>query len=56
MTGKHTNNTTKEQRQINQKLTKEVNEDQPRGRTDIEARTMPRQHQLKKNKPRRPGA
>lgn len=56
MSGKHTNNSAKEQRQINQKLTKSMNEDQPRGRTDIEARTLPKQHQLKKTKPRRGGA
>jgi hypothetical protein len=48
MTSKHTNSGKKEQRQINQLLTKSVNEDDKRGKTDIEARTTPQQQKLKK--------
>jgi hypothetical protein len=41
-----TNSGKKEQRQINQVLTKSVNEDGTRGK-EIEARTSPKQHKLK---------
>lgn len=49
-----TNSGKKEQRQINQVLTKSVNEDGTRGK-DIEARTTPKQHRLKGNR-RRPSS
>ena len=41
-----TNAGKKEQRQINQLLTKSVREQQPRLK-DVEARTVPKQHRLK---------
>lgn len=41
-----TNTGKKEQRQINQLLTKSVNEDGTRGK-EVEARTVPKGHKLK---------
>lgn len=41
-----TNSGKKEQRQINQVLTKSVTEDATRGK-EVEARTTPKQHRLK---------
>jgi hypothetical protein len=46
----HTNIGKKEQRQINQLLTKAATEDEKRGKTDLEARTAPQQHRLKKGR------
>jgi len=54
MLAKLTNNGKKEQRQINQLLTKSVTEDGTRGSQDIEARTTHKQHKLKAKR-RRPG-
>jgi hypothetical protein len=54
MRSRLTNNGKKEQRQINQILTKSVNEDGTRGK-EVESRTIPKQHRLKGSK-RRPGS
>lgn len=51
MRSKLTNNGKKEQRQIDQLLTKSVNEDGTRGR-EVEARTNPKQHSLKRSRTR----
>jgi hypothetical protein len=52
MRSRLTNAGKKEQRQIDQLLTKSVTEDGTRGK-EVEARTVPKQHRLKANK-RRP--
>ena len=45
-----TNAGKKEQRQFNQILNKAVKEGGPRGKGDIEARTVPKQHRLRGTK------
>ena len=45
-----TNAGKKEQRQFNQILNKAVKEGGPRGKDDIEARTVPKQHRLRGTK------